>query len=226
MAGGNGMKVGVLIPAFNEEEGLPPLLRSLTSIPKEDILVVDDGSEDKTSEVARAEGVSVVKHAANLGKGAAQQSGFVHFLQRGYESIITMDGDGQHDPLEIPLFLKKAREGADVVVGTRRLNLAEMPLVRYLTNRATSFVVSVLARTRIKDSQSGFRLIRAEVLREVSLTTVKYDAESEILIKAGRRGFRIESLPIKTIYRGERSSINPVLDTLRFIRLAVRGLWI
>ncbi len=220
------MKVGVLIAAFNEEDGLPSLLRSLTSIPKEDILVVDDGSDDRTSEVARAEGVSVLKHHINLGKGAAQQSGFAHLLHKGYESIITLDGDGQHDPLEIPLFLNKARHGADVVVGTRRLNPAEMPLVRYLTNRATSFVVSLLARTRIRDSQSGFRLIRAEVLRKVSLTTVKYDTESEILIKAGRRGFRIESLPIKTIYRGEKSSINPVLDTLRFVRLAVRGLWI
>lgn len=220
------MKVGVLIAAFNEEEGLPRLLRSLISIPKRDVLIVDDGSVDQTSEVAKAEGVAVLRHEVNLGKGAAHRSGFAHFLQRNYEAVITLDGDGQHDPEEIPLFLQKAEMGkASIVVGTRKLDPSQMPLIRYLTNKTTSFIVSLLAHTRIGDSQSGFRLIKTEILRDVPLTTSKYDTESEILIKAGRRGYRIESVLTKTIYREERSYINPLIDTLRFIKLVVRSLW-
>ncbi len=220
------MKVGALIPTFNGETQLPRLLRSVTSIPKQDILVVDDGSEDRTSEVARSEGVSVLRHDLNLGKGAAHRAGFAYFLARDYDAVITLDGDGQHDPGEIPLFLDKALLGrASIVVGTREMSLSEMPLIRYLTNKITSLVVSLLAHTRIRDSQSGFRLIRAEVLKQVPLTTTKYDTESEILIKAGRRGYNIDSVATKTIYRKETSYINPIIDTVRFIRLAVRSLW-
>lgn len=220
------MKVGLLIPAFNEEKGLAGLLRSVGSVPRQDILVVDDGSEDRTSEVARSEGVGVLRHEINLGKGAAHRSGFTYFLDRGYDAVITLDGDGQHDPDEIPRLLEKALLGeASIVVGTRKMSLSQMPLARYLTNKTTSLVVSLLAHTRIWDSQSGFRLIRAEVLRQVSLTTTKYDTESEILIKAGRRGYGIDAVAAKTIYRKETSYINPVIDTVRFIRLAVRSLW-
>jgi len=221
------MKVGVLMPAFNEAEGLVRVLRSLSSVPKQHILVVDDGSQDGTSEAARAEGVCVLRHEVNLGKGAAHRSGFAYFLERDYDAIVTLDTDGQHDPLEIPLFLEKAeRARASIIIGTRRLSLCQMPLVRYLTNRITSLIVSLLAHTRIRDSQSGFRLISAKVLRDIRLTTTKYDTESEILIKASRRRHRIDSVPTKTIYRREISYINPVVDTLRFVRLILRSLWV
>ncbi len=221
------MKVGILIAAFNEEAGLPGLLRSLTSIPKQDILVVDDGSEDQTSGVAKSEGVAVLRHPGNLGKGAAHRSGFLYFLERGYEAVVTLDGDGQHNPDEISLFLEKAATArASIVVGTRNVSLSQMPFIRYLTNKTTSFIVSLLAHTRIKDSQSGFRLIDAEVLRAVPLTTTKYDTESEILIKAGRRGHKIDSVLTSTIYRQETSYINPFIDTLRFIKLVLRSLWL
>ena len=216
-----------MIPAFNAGEPLLGVVRRCAEIlGGERVLVVNDGSADGAPERARAAGARVIDHPANRGKGAALSTGFAAALAEGAEGVITLDADGQHDPAWIPRFLEAA-EGADVVVGSRMRDPGAMPWLRVGVNRFTSAVVSVLAGTRVTDSQSGFRWISSGVLRAVRLESQRFDAESEILIKAARRGFRIVEIPVPAIYGNEVSKIRPLRDTARFFRLVGRSLrWI
>ena len=216
-----------MIPAFNAGEPLVGVARRAAEIlGGERVLVVNDGSTDGAPERARAAGARVIDHPANRGKGAALATGFAAALAEGADGVITLDADGQHDPAWIPRFLEAA-DGADVVVGSRMREPGSMPPLRVGVNRFTSAVVSALAGTRVTDSQSGFRWISSGVLRAVRLESQRFDAESEILIKAARRGFRIVEIPVPAIYGNEVSKIRPLRDTGRFFRLVGRSLrWI
>jgi glycosyltransferase involved in cell wall biosynthesis len=175
-------------------------------------------------------GVEVIR-IPRSGKGAALRVGFRHAVEAGFDWVLTMDSDGQHDPLEIPRFFAAARDGATsvpaVIVGSRRGDLAAMPWLRRATNVFMSWLISRCARQRIPDSQNGFRLISTRLLREVPLTTSNFETESELLVGAARRGFLIGSVPVSTIYRkGGQSHIRKVPDTLRFLRLLARRPWL
>ncbi len=219
------MPLTVLIPAYNAAASLPGVIGGVQPyVPPQDVLVVDDGSSDGTRAAAERAGVHVVSHPVNRGKGAALKTGFSWALDRGYEAVITMDADGQHDPESVPDFIRKWKEsGADLVVGSRMADRRGMPLERVCSNTLTSWVISRRAGQRIEDSQSGYRLIAAEVLRRVSLETDGYEMESELLIKAARSGFQVTSVPIRTVYADETSFIHPLRDTGRFIALVWRS---
>jgi glycosyltransferase involved in cell wall biosynthesis len=219
------MPLAVLIPAYNAAASLPGVIGGVQPyVSSQDVLVVDDGSSDGTREAAERAGVHVVSYPVNRGKGAALKTGFSWALDRGYEAVITLDADGQHDPESVPDFVRKWKEsGADLVVGSRMADRRGMPLERVCSNALTSWVISRRAGQRIEDSQSGYRLIVAEVLRRVSLETDGYEMESELLIKAARSGFRIASVPIRTVYADEASFIHPLRDTGRFIALVWRS---
>ena len=213
-----------LIPAYNEAAHISEVVRrSLRHL--RSVLVGDDGSTDATADRARAAGALVVRHPANRGKGAALATGFEEARRRGFEWVLTLDGDGQHDPGHIPTFLRAAAEtGADVVVGTRKADHAAMPIIRRCTNAITSTVISRLTHQTLTDTQSGYRLIRVSAWRAAAPATHSYDTESEFLIAACRRGYRAVEIPIATIYGTQQSSIHPLVDTLRFIRLAARNI--
>ncbi len=212
------MKTIAVIPAFNEEERIADVVGRTLRVCE--TVVVDDGSADRTASRAEEAGARIVRHPENLGKTAALEAGFRLALEEGFEAAVTLDGDGQHRPEEIPRLVRSAEAGADVVVGSRMDDVADMPTVRLWTNRTTSRIVSFLARTRLYDTQSGFRLFRAEVLRKVSLSADRFAGESEVLIRAARMGFRIREVPVSTIYFDtEGSKIAPFRDTLRFFRL-------
>ena len=215
------MRTLVVIPGRDIAATVAPLVGKIRAQdPALDVLVVDDGSTDGTAEAARRAGAEVVAHDGNRGKGAALRTGIAHAAARGYDAIVTMDGDLQHDPSAIPQFVAAlARGDGDIVVGTRMRAVGSMPPIRVWTNRTTSRVVSRLAGQDIPDSQSGFRIMRTSAVSGIRLVTSRYDTESEILIRAARRGARIASIPIEAIYEGARSHINPAIDTLRFLRL-------
>jgi glycosyltransferase involved in cell wall biosynthesis len=223
------MKTLVIIPCKNLEHEVGDVVKGVLDLDLElDIVVVNDGSTDGTSQTARAAGAHVLEHEVNQGKGAALKTGFEYAVEKGYDAVITMDGDGQHDPSAIPDFLDAVDKcDADVIVGTRMHAVGDMPRLRQWTNRTTSRVVSFLARQKIPDSQSGYRLIKVKVLRDVvkSFVTTKYDTESELLIRAARRGYRTAAVGIKSIYTGTVSHINPFVDTLRFVRLVGRSMF-
>lgn len=215
------LRLCAVIPAYNEGRRVGAVVRGVRKHVRS-VVVVDDGSEDDTAEEARRAGARVIRHRRNRGKGAALQSGFDYALAQGYDAVICLDADGQHDPDELPRFIEALRRGrADIVLGSRMTNPEGMPWLRRWTNRTTSVILSRLAGETILDSQSGYKAIRTEVLRRVRPTRSGFDAESEFLILAARRGFRIGHVPIRTIYAEETSHINPVLDTWRFIKLCL-----
>ena len=219
-------KYGSVIPAFNAEKTLSEVIKGVCRfLPRENVIVVDDGSKDKTSIVAEEKGVIVLKHSENMGKGSALKTGFKYLLESSkIVAVFTIDSDGQHDPSEIPSFVEAFETtDADIIIGNRMNEIKDMPAIRKLTNRTTSAIISRIAGCKISDSQSGYRLISRRVLEKIELVTGRYDTESEILIKAGREGAKIESVPIKTIYADEVSSINPLRDTIRFLSLVIRS---
>ena len=220
-------KILVLIPAFNAEKTISSLIDQISAfIPRKDILVVDDGSTDKTYQLAKESGANCLQHKKNKGKGEALKTGFEYAVEQGYSGVITLDADLQHDPKFIPEFISEAQKGtSDILVGTRHIELKTMPFPRWLTNNVTSIIVSILGDTKVRDSQSGYRYISTDVLKAVKLSTRKYELESEILIKAGRKGFKIAPVPISTIYHGSKSFINPLVDTGRFIKLMWKSIF-
>jgi glycosyltransferase involved in cell wall biosynthesis len=212
-----------VIPAFNAGPALLEVAAGASAaLAPERVLIVDDGSEDGVPQTAAERGYRVILHPVNRGKGAALRSGFEAALAEGAAAVITLDADGQHDPAWIERFLDAAH-GTDIVLGSRMKDPGDMPWLRVAVNTFTSWVVSALAGARITDSQSGFRWIAAPVLRAVPLESERFDAESEILIKAARLGFRIREIPMPALYGDEISKVHPFRDTLRFFRLVGRA---
>ncbi|MBI4982653.1 MAG: glycosyltransferase family 2 protein [Candidatus Omnitrophica bacterium] len=219
------MKTCVIIPSYNEEK---EIFKLVSAIIKQGlvVLVIDDGSQDNTSKFAQQAGALVIKNKTNEGKGASLAKGFKYALENNFDAVITMDGDGQHSPNDVPLFLKVASYSSSVIlVGNRMQKTKNMPIMRLLTNKFMSWLISLVAKQKIADTQCGFRLIKKEALSKIDFSTTKYETESEILIKSSRLGFKIESVPITTIYRGEKSQINPFIDTLRFLKYIIREIW-
>lgn len=219
-----GYRVMVLLPGYNVARYLPDLIpRISAAVPDCTVCLVDDGSADDTAEVARDLGATVIEHPQNKGKGEALKTGFAHAVEYAFDVVFTLDSDGQHLPEEMPPFLALWESGVEVVVGSRMAANDNMPWLRRKTNEVTSSIVSGLADATIPDSQSGYRLIDTHVLRAMHLESSRYDLESEILIKAGRLGYSVGSVPITTVYHDQESSIHPFVDTLRFIRLVWRA---
>ncbi|MDP8235032.1 MAG: glycosyltransferase family 2 protein [Candidatus Erginobacter occultus] len=214
-----------MIPAFNEEAGVAEAVKGSRKFAGR-VLVVDDGSADRTGKAAAAAGAEVIRHPVNRGKGAALRTGLRALAERGCDPVIILDGDGQHDPAEIPAFLDEAsRSGAEIVVGNRMSSAEGMPFVRYWTNRTMSAIISRLAVRKVPDTQCGYRLLSAAAIDKLTFATSNYDTESEMLIEAGRKGIRISSVPVRTIYTGQVSKIRPGRDTVRFLRLLLRTLF-
>lgn len=213
------MKSCVIIPCYNVGAIISSIVEELKKLACE-VVIVDDGSSDLTADMAFASGATVLRNKDNFGKGASLRRGFKYALAFDYDNIITMDGDGQHLPEDVVNFLEARRldPNADVILGNRMDNPAGMPFVRYLTNKVMSKFISYVSNQRIPDSQSGFRLIKANILKDLQLKSDKFEIESEIIIKAAKRGYKIISIPIRSVYKNSKSQINPFIDTLRFIK--------
>lgn len=211
-----------VIPARDAQSTVADVVRRLRAIlPEATILVVDDGSADGTGAEARAAGAEVIRHEVNRGKGAALQTGFDEAARRGADRVLTLDADGQHDPARAPELLR-ALDRWDVVIGSRDGDRTGMPWIRRATNSVMTRIVSGLARHRIADTQSGYRAVRADVLRSVRPRSSRFEYESEFLIEAGRKGFTFGSVAIPTLYNAPGSHIDPFRDTIRFFRLVFR----
>lgn len=216
------MKTCVIIPVYNEASTVGKILDELKNKSFE-VIVIDDGSVDSSSEIAKEKGAVLIRHNEKKGKGEALRSGFRYVLQKGYDAVITMDGDGQHDVEDIGQFIKKIQEcKSGIVTGTRMKNPKGMPLIRLLTNQLMSVIISYLCKQDIPDTQCGFRLITCDVLKELRFTSSDFEIETEILIKAVKKGFGIYSVPVKTIYRNEFSKIDPIIDTIRFLKYLIK----
>lgn len=208
----------VVIPCLNEASRIGNLVGSIRSrLPL--VLVVDDGSEDDTGKVAAEAGARVLRHEAPLGKGAALQDGWKRAAAWGGRWVLSLDGDGQHAPEDIPVFLKAAEKtGAALIVGNRMDRPDAMPWVRRQTNRFMSWKLSRLAGCALPDTQCGYRLMDLNAWSALNLRTAHFEFESELLIAMARAGFHIKFVPIQVIYGDERSKIHPLRDTWRWFR--------
>lgn len=216
----------VLIPAYNAAGTIGSVLEKVQSL-ELDTMVVNDGSTDDTASVVQRHGVRFIEHPSNLGKGAALRTGFRSILQRGYELVITLDADGQHDPIEIPFLLDVFRSvKPDLLIASRAGEFHRMTFLRRFWNRLGVKAVSRLCHSDITDSQSGFRLIRTSVLRDISLTTTGFELELELLIKACKKGFGVLSIPIHVprVDGTSSSHFRPVTDTWLVCKLFLRSL--
>ena len=220
-------KICILIPAYNAQDTLGSVLKKIEPL-KSDIVVVDDGSSDETKRLALENRVQLLEHPLNLGKGAALRTGFQYILQRDYRVVITLDADGQHDPSEIPFLLKIFQSiKPDILIASRATEFDKMTFLRRFWNRLGVKAVSRLCHSDITDSQSGFRLIRTEVLRAVELSTSRFETELELLIKACKKGFGVLCVPISTprIDGTGSTHFRPVVDTWKVCMLFLRGLF-
>lgn len=211
--------VCAVIPCFNEQRhlgALIPAVRRHLSL----CVVVDDGSTDDTARTAEEAGAAVVRFEKNSGKGVALKAGFAWAAEHGCAAGVTLDGDGQHDPADLPRFLAPFDRGeGEVVLGNRMWNAEAMPWTRRAANRHSSRRLSRLVGRSLPDTQSGFRLIRTELWSALELECERFDLETEFLIKACRRGARLVSVPIRAVYRPDAPSrIRPLRDAWRFLR--------
>jgi glycosyltransferase involved in cell wall biosynthesis len=215
----------IIVPAYNAVRYLPELIGRLGAfVSSDDILIVNDGSTDDTAAIAAGLPCRIMSLPVNRGKGAALKAGFAVAVRQGYDAVVTLDADLQHPPESLPLFV--AQHGrTDLAVGRRDIRPGRMPWPRILSNTLTSLAVSILGSVPVHDSQSGYRLISVPALKRLHPVADGYDAESELLFRAGRLGLAVAEVPIPTIYGRSTSFIHPVRDTLRFLRQIWRRLW-
>ncbi len=215
--------VAAVIPAYGEEAHIREVAER-TRAQLDCVLVIDDGSSDATAERAREGGAEVIIHPENRGKGAAIKTGLRHWLgQEAIEFIVLLDADGQHLPEEIGRFLSAAATcPAGLYVGNRMSDVREMPLVRRAVNRYMSHRISRVCGQEVPDTQCGYRMLERALAPDLLHGTSRFDYETEMLMVASRGGFRIVSVPISTVYADEKSSIHPVRDTIRFLKLMRR----
>jgi glycosyltransferase involved in cell wall biosynthesis len=216
------INVAAVIPAYLEEKHIGDVVRR-TLKQLANVVVVDDGSNDRTAEEAKNAGADVIVHEQNRGKGESIKSGFRYWLEHGATYVVILDGDGQHLPEEIERFLSAAASGiGELLIGTRMNDVREMPFVRRAVNHYMSRKISRACGQDIPDTQCGFRMVHRSIIPSLLGGTERFDYETEMLILASRAGCRIASVPISTVYSDEVSSIHPVRDTLRFFKLMRR----
>lgn len=233
----NAMKVSVIVPFFNEEENITPLIEKLKKVHKTqpfDLIAIDDGSTDSTSEIldGAAEDlgfVHVVHHKKNSGWGAGLRSGFELSKRLGDEIAITMDGDMTHDPNDIPKLLRRINEGYDMVIGSRFLEGGGMEKVsfeRELLSMVSNFVFTISISSKVKDYSSGFRAIRLSSLEGIDLESESFQINVEMIIKMEKAGLRIAEAPvwIHPRFKGKskRKLQNEIPKYLRLVLTALR----
>ena len=219
-------EIGVVIPAYNAEKTIAGVVKELLGygFKKDNIIVVNDGSDDCTLDMIKGKGVTLLHHEKNLGKGAALKDGFAAAGVMKLKKVFVIDADAQHRVSDAGEFLK-LNGCYDMVIGERTDIFDSMPLHRQLSNRTVNLVVSLLSGVRTTDVQCGFRFLNLKIFDKVHLKTNNYQTESEMVIRAARSDYRIGFVPITTIYGNEKSHIRGFIDTMRFVNMAVRFLW-
>ena len=215
-------KILVLIPANNEAAHISGVVRRASQyLP---VLVVDDGSIDQTASLAAQAGAEVFSQSPNQGKGKALMAGFRLAVEKGYDGIITLDGDGQHDPEEIPLFIDvfQAKQ-PDLIIGKR--DFRKMPPVRRVSNTFGRYMLSWALGQSVPDNQSGYRLISRRLAQDtLAFQESGFEFEVEMVIRCVRMGYPLEWVAISTIYADEKSHISPLKHVVNYFRVTLHAL--
>jgi glycosyltransferase involved in cell wall biosynthesis len=224
-----GNKILAIIPAYNEEKRIASVIKGVKDhFPLAEVLIVDDGSHDKTRWVAIEAGAQVVSHPINLGYGAALQTGYKFALEKGYEAIVQMDADGQHDPSFVPELLGVIQRGeADIVIGSRFLKtrstiwvgeIYQAPFIRKLGMKIFGRITSLIIQQKITDSTSGYQAMNHKVLEWVSSDKFPWDyPDADVIIMLHRAGFRIKEVPVRMFENQGRKSMHSGWKPLYYV---------
>ena len=217
-------RFAVAIPALDAAETIAAVVRRTLAMGVE-VVVIDDGSQDGTGDVARACGVTVLTHPVNIGKGRALKTAFDHFFARGFDAVVTIDADGQHPPEEMPKVLSPWRDGADLVLGTRDHLFGAMGRVRRASNGTSSWLISHVAGAELPDCQTGYRVYSRRLIEAVDFPEPRFEAESAVLVRAVRAGYRVVGVPVRLDKADGRatSHYRPIVDSLRIARAVARA---
>ncbi|MCU0342266.1 MAG: glycosyltransferase family 2 protein [Ignavibacterium sp.] len=215
------VKVCAVIPFYNEKNFLFNVVSETLSF-VDFIVAVNDGSSDGSEKtIANLDRVQVISLNRNYGKGYALQVGFNECIKNNYDIVFTLDADKQHDPAFIPDFIYQLNN-FDIVIGNRLTDTSKMPVQRILSNKMTSFLLSVKTGQKIIDSQCGYRAYNINVLKLIKTFSVGYEAESEILISSAKRDFKIGFVKIPTIYGNEKSKMSSFSAIIGFIKVLLK----
>ena len=214
------MNITIIIPAFNPPDSFLSLLKTISTISKLTIIIIDDGSFPEI--VINNPEIIILRNKQNQGKGFSLLKAFNYAHENGFTHAVTLDSDSQHDPKLIKMFLE-VNEDISLVLGARKFE-KDMPYHRRISNKLTSLIISLLSGEMIQDSQCGYRRYKLnEICSEIFIES-GFQFESEILIKLLRKKCTYHQVDVPTIYGSEKSSINNIIDTLRFIRLILRSI--
>lgn len=217
------MKKIAVIPALNCEKTIYKVVGGLEGL-VDQVIIVDDGSTDQTKRNGHFNGSIVISHGENKGLGAALRTGFKEAIKKGADIIVTLDGDGQHEPKDVKKILDLLiHNHCDMVVGSRLLDKegwAKFPKTRLLGNRILTFLTNLAVGKKVTtDSQSGYRAMKRAVAKQIRLHSNRMEISSEIIVETARKGFRIKEVPIKPTYEDEISNQNIVFDPLKIISM-------
>lgn len=210
--------IAAVIPFYNEKGSINNVInQSLNYVDK--IIAVNDGSTDGSENIIDInDNIILINIESNIGKGNALKLGFLKSIEIGSKYTVTLDGDLQHSPDSIPNLVQSINN-YDVVIGSRKKNIKIMPIQRIISNSITTFLLSLKTGQNIKDSQSGFRIYKTEILNKILTKFNGYEAESEILVYASRNNLKIGSVSIPTIYNDSKSKIKPIKTIIGFIKV-------
>jgi glycosyltransferase involved in cell wall biosynthesis len=217
------MKTIIIIPAYNESRYIGKFLDKLLQVTK-NVIVVDDGSTDKTCDIAKAKSVECISHMVNLGKGAALKTGCDYaFKKLGADAVIIMDGDDQHVVDDIKLFEKALKGGAQVVLGVRQMD-AKMPLMRILGNKSMSIIINLLFGHYIADIPSGFKAMTKSAYKLLRWQSSGYEVETEIAVRIAKSKLSYAEVLISTVYHDKDYGFN-LLDAGKILLKLPYWLW-
>lgn len=196
------MRLAIIIPAYNEAGTISAVISKAKKYGS--VIVIDDASKDNTKEIAKKCGATVVSHEKNMGLGASLRTGFRYATSKKFDSVITLDADGQHDPSDIPKFISRLDEGYEFVLGQR--NLSKYPAIKKIGNFFLNNLTNMVAGTSLKDTESGFRAFRMDALKKLKLSANRYEIAAEIIHEVGAK--KLKSCNVKVASPRYRKGVN------------------
>lgn len=202
-------KIIVAIPAYHEEKYIGSIVLQAKQYADE-VIVIDDGSTDRTAKIAELAGATVIRHGENKGYGAAIQSILAEAEKRAPDILVLLDADSQHDPDEIPSLTRAISEGYDLVIGTRKIRRQDIPPLRRTGQKVLSYLTRILSGRKLSDTESGFRSFSRKAVAALEPKEKGMAISAEIISEATAKGLRVTEVPITAIYTKDGSTLNPV----------------
>jgi glycosyltransferase involved in cell wall biosynthesis len=202
-------KILIALPAYNEANYIGSVVLEAKQYADE-VIVIDDGSTDRTARIAGLAGATVVSHGENKGYGMAIQSLLAEAARRSPDILVLLDADAQHNPEEIPLLIKAVSEGADLALGSRKMQSGNIPSYRHFGQKILSYFTRILSKSKLSDTETGFRAFSRKAIASLELKEKGMAISAETISAASAKGLKVAEVPVSAIYTKDGSTLNPV----------------